>query len=152
MGIFNTLNTSASGLTAQRLRLDVIANNIANSTTTRTTEGGPFQRSRTVLRPIDDSLTFKSHLLPNQLEKQVGQGVRVLKVEKDEAAPRMVYDPTHPDAVQSGKYKGYVLYPNVNIVQEMVDMISASRAYEANITAVNAAKGMAMKSLAIGKT
>ncbi len=151
MGIFNTLNTSSSGLTAQRLRLDVIANNIANSTTTRTTEGGPFQRSRVVLRPIDDSLTFKSHLLPSALEKQVGQGVRVQKIEKDEAAPRMVYDPTHPDAVQSGKYKGYVLFPNVNIVQEMVDMISANRSYEANVTMINSARQMFEKALTVGR-
>lgn len=151
MGLFNTLNVSSSGLTAQRMRLDVIANNIANSTTTRTTEGGPFQRSRVVLRPIDDSLTFKSHLLPDQLEKKTGDGVRVVKIEKDEAAPRMVYDPTHPDAVQSGKYKGYVLYPNVNIVQEMVDMISANRSYEANVTMINSSRQMFEKALSIGR-
>jgi flagellar basal-body rod protein FlgC len=151
MGMFNTLNVSASGLTAQRMRLDVIANNIANSTTTRTTEGGPFQRSRVVLRPIDDSLTFKSHILPDQLKKETGEGVRVVKVEKDDAAPRMVFDPTHPDAVQSGKYKGYVLYPNVNIVQEMVDMISANRSYEANVTMINSSRQMFDKALSIGR-
>lgn len=151
MGIYNTLNVSSSGLTAQRFRLDVIANNIANSTTTRTTDGGPFQRSRVVLRPIDDSLTFKSHLLPDALKKQVGEGVRVMKVEKDEEPPRMVYDPTHPDAVMSGKWKGYVMYPNVNIVQEMVDMISANRSYEANVTMVNSARQMFEKALSIGR-
>ena len=151
MGMFNSLNIAGSGLTAQRLRLDVIANNIANSTTTRTTDGGPFQRSRVVLRPIDDSLTFKSHLLPGALEKKVGEGVRVLKVEKDEASPRMVYDPTHPDAVQSGKWKGYVMNPNVNIVQEMVDMISANRSYEANVSVVSSARQMFEKALTLGK-
>lgn len=151
MGIFNTLNISSSGLTAQRLRVDVIANNIANSTTTRTTDGGPFQRSRVVLRPIDDSLTFKSHLLPETLEKREGKGVRVMKIEKDEQPPRMVYDPTHPDALQSGKWKGYVMYPNVNIVQEMVDMISANRSYEANVTMINSARQMFEKALSIGK-
>lgn len=151
MGLFNTLNVSASGLTAQRMRLDVIANNIANSTTTRTTEGGPFQRSRVVLRPINDSLTFKSYILPDKLEKNVGDGVKVEKIEKDETAPRMVYDPSHPDAVQSGKYKGYVLYPNVNIVQEMVDMISANRSYEANVTMINSARQMFDKALSIGR-
>lgn len=151
MGMFSTLNVSGSGLTAQRLRLDVIANNIANANTTRTTEGGPFQRSRTILRPIDDRLTFKSHLLPRTLEKQVGQGVRVLKIEKDEKAPRMVYDPTHPDAIQYGKWKGYVIYPNVNIVEEMVDMISANRSYEANVTMINSARQMFEKALGIGK-
>lgn len=151
MGLFGTLNTSGSGLTAQRMRLDVIANNIANATTTRTTDGGPFQRSRVVLRPIDDSLTFKSHLLPGALEKRVGQGVRVQTVEKDEAAPRMNYDPTHPDAIQSGKWKGYVMMPNVNIVQEMVDMISANRSYEANVTMINSGRQMFEKALSIGR-
>jgi flagellar basal-body rod protein FlgC len=151
MGMFEVLNIGGSGLTAQRVRLDTIANNIANSTTTRTTEGGPFQRSRVVLRPIDDSMTFKSHLLPGSLEKREGQGVRVMKIEKDEAAPRMVYDPTHPDAIQNGKWKGYVLYPNVNIVQEMVDMISANRSYEANVTLINSSRQMFEKAMAIGK-
>ncbi len=151
MGIFNVLNISSSGLTAQRLRVDVIANNIANSTTTRTTDGGPFQRSRVVLRPIDDSLTFKSHLLPETMGKREGQGVRVMKIEKDEQPPRMVYDPTHPDVVQSGKWKGYVMYPNVNIVQEMVDMISANRSYEANVTMINSARQMFEKALSLGK-
>jgi flagellar basal-body rod protein FlgC len=151
MGLFSVLNISGSGLTSQRLRLDVIANNIANATTTRTTEGGPFQRSRVVLRPIDDSLTFKSHLLPEKLRKQVGQGVKVLKIEKDERPPRMVYDPTHPDAIKSGKWKGYVMMPNVNIVEEMVDMISANRSYEANVTVIQSARQMFEKALTIGR-
>lgn len=152
MGMFSTLDISGSGLTAQRFRLDVIANNIANANSTRTTDGsGPFQRSRAVLRPIDDSLTFKSHLLPNELKKNPGQGVRVLKVEKDEKAPRMVYDPTHPDAIQNGKWKGYVMFPNVNVVEEMVDMISANRSYEANVTMINSARQMFDKALAIGR-
>lgn len=151
MGLFNTLNINGSGLTAQRLRLDTIANNIANSTTTRTTDGGPFQRSRVVLRPIDDSLTFKSHLLPGSLEKRIGEGVRVEKIEKDEKPPRMVFDPTHPDAIQNGKWKGYVMFPNVNIVEEMVDMISANRSYEANVTMINSARQMFEKALTIGK-
>jgi len=151
MGMFSTLDISASGLSAQRMRLDVIANNIANANSTRTTDGGPYQRSRVVLRPIDDSLTFKSHLLPDALKKQTGQGVRVLKVEKDEKQPRMVYDPTHPDAVKTGKWQGYVMFPNVNIVEEMVDMISANRSYEANVTMINSARQMFEKALAIGR-
>ncbi len=151
MGMFSTLDIGGSGLTAQRLRLDVIANNIANSTTTRTTEGGPFQRSRVVLRPIDDSLTFKSYLLPDELKKKTGEGVRVLKIEKDEKPPRMVYDPTHPDAIQSGKWKGYVMMPNVNIVEEMVDMIAANRSYEANVTVINSARQIFEKALSLGK-
>ena len=151
MGMFSSFNIGGSGLTAQRMRLDVIANNIANSTTTRTTDGGPFQRSRVVLRPIDDSLTFKSMMLPETLQKREGQGVRALKVEKDEKPPRMTYDPTHPDAIQSGKWKGYVMYPNVNIVEEMVDMISANRSYEANVSVINSSRQMFEKALSIGK-
>ncbi len=90
-------------------------------------------------------------MLPETLEKREGKGVRVMKIEKDEQPPRMVYDPTHPDALQSGKWKGYVMYPNVNIVQEMVDMISANRSYEANVTMINSARQMFEKALSIGK-
>ncbi len=151
MGIFNTLNTAGSGLTAQRFRLDVIADNIANANSTRTTEGGPYQRKRVILREVNDSLSFRSHFLPEALKKGVGHGVQVSKIEKDEAAPRMVFDPTHPDAIKTGKFKGYVAYPNVNIVQEMVDMISANRSYEANVTMVNSARQMFEKALSLGK-
>jgi flagellar basal-body rod protein FlgC len=151
MGMFNTLDIGGSGLSAQRMRIDTIANNIANANTTRTSDGGPFQRSRVVLRPIDDHLTFKSYMLPEAFKKEPGQGVRVLKVEKDEKPPRMVYDPTHPDALKSGKWAGYVMYPNVNIVEEMVDMISANRSYEANVTLINSSRQMFEKALTIGR-
>lgn len=151
MGMFSTLNTNGSGLTAQRLRMDVIANNVANANSTRTPEGGPYQRSRVILGPIDNSLTFKSHLLPNALKKKIGQGVRVLKIVKDEKAPRMVFDPSHPDALKSGKWKGYVLFPNVNIVEEMVNNISANRSYEANVTMINSTRQMFEKALSLGK-
>ncbi len=151
MGMFSTLNVNGSGLTAQRLRLDVIANNIANANSTRTTEGGPYQKKRVVLKPIDDTLTFKSHLLPDALKKQVGQGVQVDQIVDDEEAPRMVFDPTHPDAIMSGKWKGYVMYPNVNIVEEMVNMISANRSYEANVTMINSTRQMFEKALTLGK-
>ena len=150
-GMFHAMNVAASGMTAQRMRMDVISNNIANVNTSRTTEGGPFQRSRVVLRPRNDSLRFISPILPNRLQPQIGEGVRVLKVEKDAANPRLVYDPTHPDAVQYGEKKGYVQMPNVNVVTEMVDMISATRSYEANMTIVNAAKQMFTKALEIGR-
>jgi flagellar basal-body rod protein FlgC len=151
MGLFSTFNISGSGLTAQRLRMDVIANNIANANSTRTTEGGPYQRSRAVFAPVDNSLTFKSHLLPDSLKKRVGEGVRVVGIEKDENPPRMVYDPSHPDALVHGKWKGYVMFPNVNIVEEMVDNISARRSYEANVTMINSARQMFEKALALGK-
>lgn len=151
MGMFNSLNTAGSGLTAQRLRLDVIANNIANANSTRTTDGGPYQRQQVVLRPIDDSLTFKSHLLPNELKKAVGQGVTVNEISLDESEPRMVYDPEHPDSITSGDWEGYVMYPNVNIVDEMVNMISANRSYEANVTMIDATTQMFEKALQLGK-
>jgi flagellar basal-body rod protein FlgC len=150
-GMFHALNVAASGMTAQRMRMDVISNNIANVNTSRTTEGGPFQRSRVVLRPRNDSLRFISAVLPNRLQPTVGDGVNVVKVEKDERNPRLVYDPTHPDAVKYGDKQGYVQMPNVNVVEEMVDMISASRSYEANMTMVNASKQMFTKALEIGR-
>lgn len=152
MGLFTTINTAATGLTAQRTRLDVIANNIANVNTTRTTEGGPFRRSRVVFRPRVSQPYWRSPFLPSFLKGEIGRGVRVVNVEKDhDAEVRLVYDPTHPDAIQSGPRKGYVEYPNVNVVNEMVDMISASRAYEANVAIMNGSKSMFLKALEIGR-
>jgi len=102
MGLFTTINTAATGLTAQRTRLDVIANNIANVNTTRTTEGGPFRRSRVIFRPRVSQVYWRSPFLPSYLKEQVGRGVRVVNIEKDyDAEVRLVYDPTHPDAIQS---------------------------------------------------
>jgi len=152
MGLFTTINTAATGLTAQRTRLDVIANNIANVNTTRTTEGGPFRRSRVIFRPRVSQSYWRSPFLPDYLKTQVGRGVRVVKIGKDyDSEVRLVYDPTHPDAIQSGPRKGYVEYPNVNVVNEMVDMISASRAYEANVAIMNGSKSMFLKALEIGR-
>jgi flagellar basal-body rod protein FlgC len=151
MGLFSSVNTSASGLSAQRLRMDVISDNIANATTTRTTEGGPYRRSRVILRPRNDAPIFKSHLLPGVFKPEIGTGVRVIKIEKDQSPTRLVYDPTHPDAIKSGPKVGYVEMPNVNVVNEMVDMISASRAYEANVTMVNASKTMFRAALGISR-
>lgn len=152
MGMFSSISTAASGLTAQRLRQDVIADNIANANTTRTTEGGPFRRSRVILRPRVSEPYRRSPFLPKALDNGVGQGVRVVEIEKDyDEETRLVYDPTHPDAIQSGPRQGYVEYPNVSIVSEMVDMIDASRAYEANIAVVNGAKSMFEKALEIGR-
>jgi len=152
MGLFTTINTAATGLTAQRTRLDVIANNMANVNTTRTTEGGPFRRSRVVFRPRVSQPYWRSPFLPTFLKNEIGRGVRVVEVEKDyDAEVKLVYDPNHPDAIQSGPRKGYVEYPNVNVVDEMVDMISASRAYEANVAIMNGSKSMFMKALEIGR-
>jgi flagellar basal-body rod protein FlgC len=152
MGLFSSMNIAATGLTAERVRLDAIADNIANATTTRTTEGGPFRRSRVIFRPRVAQPYWRSPFLPQFLAGELGRGVRVSRVEKDyDAKPRLVYDPTHPDAIQSGPRKGYVEFPNVNIVNEMVDMISASRAYEANVAVLNGSRSMFLRALEIGR-
>lgn len=150
MGIFSVINTSSTGLTASRLRLDVISDNIANANTTRTTEGGAFRRSRVILKPRDDNPKFRTPFTPEALSPKVGSGVRVFKVEKDlETKTRLIYDPSHPDAIAYGPKSGYVEMPNVNVVTEMVDMIEASRAYEANSTVVQTAKAMFGRALDI---
>ncbi len=152
MGMFGAINTAASGLSVQRLRQDVIADNIANVNTTRTAEGGPFRRSRVVVRPRVEQPYWRTPFLPDELDNGVGHGVRVVSVEKDTTEPpRLVYDPTHPDAIKSGPRQGYVEMPNVNIVEEMVDMIAASRSYDANSQVINGAKQMFMRALNIGR-
>lgn len=144
MGIFQAIDASASGMTAERLRMDVISNNIANANTTRTSEGGPYRRQMVVFEPREGQPSF-GQMLSKQMN--TGEGVRVTGITKDNAPFKLMYDPNHPDANKDG----YVEMPNVTIVSEMVDMITASRAYEANVTAANAAKSMAMKALDIGK-
>ena len=150
MGLFSSINIASSGMSAERLRSDVIADNIANASTTRTAEGGPFRRSRVILRPRTEQPFWRSPFLPDMMDGGAGKGVRVVTVEKDDAKPRLVYDPTHPDAIKTGARAGYVEMPNVNIVTEMVDLIAASRAYEANAAIVNGSKTMFMKALEIG--
>jgi flagellar basal-body rod protein FlgC len=140
------MDISASGLTAERVRMDVISQNIANVNTTRTVQGGPYRRKLVVLKEIQPD-SFES-ILDKVKGKYSGKGVEVVQIAEDDQTPlREVYDPGHPDADQNG----YVEYPNVNIVSEMVDMISATRAYEANVTAFNASKAMFQKSLEIGR-
>ena len=152
MGLFSSINTAATGLTAQRTRLDVISNNIANVDTTRDADGKPFKRSRVIFRPRVSQPYWKSPFLPQTLDNGIGKGVRIVEIEQDnDSDPRLVYDPTHPDAIKTGKYAGYVEYPNVNVVQEMVDMISASRSYEANTAVINGSKSMFARALEIGR-
>lgn len=139
MGLFDSFRISGSGLTAERLRMDTIANNLANANTTRTEQGGPYRRQMVVFGAIEDE--SKSN------KKQIGGGVKVVGIVQDPAPPKLVYDPQHPDANENG----YVEFPNVSVVTEMVDLITATRAYEANITAINAAKSMALKALDIGR-
>jgi len=151
MGLFTSINIASSGMAAERLRADVISDNIANASTTRTNEGGPFRRSRTVMRPVVDNPYWRSPFLPNGMDNGIGKGVRVVEIQKDYTAEnRLVFDPTHPDAIQTGPRAGYVEMPNVDIVTEMVDMISASRAYEANASVVEGAKTMFQRALEIG--
>jgi len=151
MGLFTSVNIASSGMGAQRLRADVIANNMANVNTTRTNEGGPFRRDRVIMRPRVQQPYWRSPFLPQMLDNGPGQGVRVARIEKDNAAKlRLVYDPTHPDAILDGEKKGYVEYPNVDIITEMVDLIEANRMYEANAQVVEGYKSMFQRALEIG--
>ncbi|MCL6515642.1 flagellar basal body rod protein FlgC [Alicyclobacillus sp.] len=147
-GFIDSLGISASGLTAQRLRMDVIASNIANAQTTRTPEGGPYRRRVVELEPVEGQ-TFADALagaMGQAGDAPSGAGVRVAGIVTDPSPFPVVYDPSNPDAVG-----GYVQMPNVDISTEMVDLVAASRAYEANVTAFNAGKQMLMDALTIGR-
>ncbi len=152
MGMFTSINIAATGMAAERVRTDVISNNIANASTTRTQEGGVFKKSTVILAPVsDENPQWRTPFVPSSLDNGPGKGVKVLEIVQDTEQGRLVYDPDHPDAIQSGPNKGYVEYPNVNIVDEMVNLISASRAYEANATVVDGAKDMFTAALDIGR-
>lgn len=152
MGLFSSINIAATGLSAERLRTDVISNNIANASTTRTQEGGAFKRSRVVFEPVASSNPqWRTPFVPEDIDNGAGRGVKVREIVKDSSEGRMVYDPSNPDAIKSGPHAGYVEYPNVNIVNEMVDLISSSRAYEANSTVIQGAKEMFSAALEIGR-
>lgn len=151
MGLFTSINIASTGMAAERLRTDVISDNIANASTTRTQDGGAFKRSRVVFEPVSASHPqFRSPFTPSDLDNGPGKGVKVREIVKDTSEGRLVYDPDHPDSMKSGPHAGYVEYPNVNIVNEMVDLISASRAYEANSTVIEGAKSMFSAALEIG--
>lgn len=149
MSMFMGIDTAASGLTAERLRMDVISNNIANANTTRTDRGGAYHRRYVVFKPRERApLSFEQTLMRAVgVRQNAGEGVRAVAIAEDNQQGPLVYDPGHPDA----NAEGYVEKPNVNIVAEMVDMITAQRAYEAGTTAINAAKAMASKAMDIGK-
>lgn len=144
MSMFKAMDVSASGLTAQRFRMDVISENIANMDTTRTENGEPYRRRVTVFEQQSGD-SFSSYL--SSAATGAAGGVRVAGVVEDPSPLKLEYDPDNPDANE----EGYVQKPNVEVVTEMVDMISASRAYEANVTALNASKEMYMKALEIGR-
>lgn len=147
MSIFSSFNINSSGLTAQRYRMDIISQNLANANTTRTEDGTPYRR-KVVTFSEKNSQTPFSRVLNSTTDRYSGTGVKVSGVHEDTWTEMVeTYDPSHPDADENG----YVTNPNVNIIQEMTDMIDASRAYEANATAFNASKSMALKGLEMGK-
>ena len=146
MSLFSSFNINASGLTAERYRMDIIAENIANANTTRTADGTPYRRKVVTFeqRGQEASAGNFARVFNKASESYNGRGVRVRRVSEDTWTDMiMAYDPSHPDADENG----YVTYPNVNIVTEMTNLIDASRSYEANATAFNASKSIAMKGL-----
>jgi len=146
MGFFNTMNISASGLAAQRTRMDTLASNLANVETTRTAEGGPFRRRTVIFEERQPNRQSFSAIFNRAMgQTPAGSGVRVHSIVEDETPGPLVFDPGHPDA----NADGYVERPNVNVVAEMVNMISASRSYEANITAINVTRSMMSRVLDI---
>lgn len=147
MGFFSSLDISASGLTAQRVRMDTISQNIANVNTTRTEDGTPYRRRDVLFEERKGSDSFSSILSNASSNLSDGRGVRVTKIYEDSSDFKKVFDPGHPDADADG----YVSMPNVDVVTEMVNMISSTRSYEANVTSMNATKSMALKALEIGK-
>ena len=145
MDMLAAIDTAYSGLQAQRMRMNVIASNLANAHVTRTPEGGPYKPKQVVLSSTPMDATFESLLRP-YLDNGINE-VQVVDISEVPDAVRLEYDPSHPDA----NAQGYVAYPNVNVLQEMVDLMAASRIYEANITAINTAKDMAQRTLQIGQ-
>ena len=151
MGIFNSINIAATGLSADRVRMDVISDNISNVNTTRTSEGGPFRRSRVILRPKAKGVFWRSPFLPETLDNGIGKGVRVAEIQKDfQKENPLRWDPTHPDAIKSGPREGYVELSNVDILSEFVYMIAAQRSYEANAAIIDGSKTMFQLALDIG--
>lgn len=151
MKLSTGFDISASALTAQRMRMDVISSNIANAETTRGSfvngRFEPYKRKLVVLEPMQQQQSFSSILSKQLGGQEAAQGVKVTAIKEDQSPDKLVYNPTHPDADASG----YVRMPNVDMSKEMVDMISSIRAYEANVTAINATKSMFVKALEIGK-
>ena len=145
MDFFTSMNVSSSGMASNRKRMNAISSNIANAQTTRTVEGGPYRRKEVVFGSEPARNNF-SDILEGEMGANI-QKVHATEVLSVNEPPILKYEPGHVDANE----KGYVAYPNVNVMKEMADMISASRSYEANISALNTAKSMAMKSLEIGR-
>lgn len=139
------MNVSSSGLTAQRMRMNTVASNIANINTTRTPEGGPYRRKDVVFEAIPEARNF-GEILTTSPDRNLKR-VQVTDIHVDRKAPMMKYEPNHPDAND----EGYVAYPNINLMEEMANMIQATRSYEANVAAMQATKDMALSALEIGR-
>ena len=145
MNFFDSMQTSASGLTAQRLRMNLISSNLANTETTRTEQGGPYQKKQPVFAASSVQSTF-GEVLNAELNNKPSE-VHVVDVINDQQKPLLKYDPLHPDADR----QGFVSMPNINVMEEMVNMMTASRSYEANITAISTSKNMVQRALEIGR-
>lgn len=145
MSFLDALHTSASGLSAQRLRMNLISSNLANVNTTRTEDGGPYRRKDAVFEAKASQTDFGKQLKKSMDEANVG--VEVTEIRDDDRPPILKFDPNHPDADTDG----FVAMPNINVVEEMVNMISATRSYEANVTAIKATKDMASDAMDIGR-
>lgn len=147
MSFLSSLNITSSGMTAQRLRLDIASENIANIETTRTASGDPYRRKLVVLQAKEDSFHSALNRAQENSAKGTTAGVQATSILTDETALKPVYNPEHPDANE----EGYVMMPNIDLIKETTDSMSATRSYEANMTAFNAMKLMAQKALEIGK-
>jgi flagellar basal-body rod protein FlgC len=145
MDFLTGMRISSSGMAAQRLRMNAISSNIANVNTTRTPEGGAYRRKEVVFGAMPQQRNF-GEILAGKVDEDLDR-VQVTDIRPDRSGPLMKYDPTHPDANEDG----YVAYPNINVMQEMVDMLQASRSYEANVSAMNTTKNMALSAIEIGR-
>jgi flagellar basal-body rod protein FlgC len=151
MSFWTALRIGSSGMSAQRLRMDIISNNIANAETTRTAEGGPYKRQDVIFMPKAQSTFLPEFIRARQAQDieviSEERGMKVAEVTTDDSEGLKVYDPSHPDADEDG----FVTYPNVNMVVEMTNMLSATRSYEANLAVINFAKQMALRAIDIGR-
>jgi flagellar basal-body rod protein FlgC len=146
MSMFDAMEISSSGLSAQRTRMKVISSNIANINTTRTPSGGPYRRRDVIFGALPAEKNFQEELVSQTVDKG-NRHVKVLGVVEDSRAPKLKYDPNHPDANE----EGYVALPNIDIAEEMINMMISKRSFEANIAAINATKNMITNALDIGK-
>jgi flagellar basal-body rod protein FlgC len=145
MDFFNALDIGASALSSERTQMNIISMNLANAKTTRTPEGGPYQRKSVVLQAVDVDSPF-SKAMQDALTREL-KGVRVMGVANDQRPLKKVYEPSHPDANQ----EGYVSYPDINVVEEMTHMITAIRSYEASVASMTSVKGMVEKAIRLGQ-